>query len=120
MDDLILFHCLRKEELRKIVALQIRRVQKRLADQKLALQVSESAMDYIAHSGYDPVYGARPLKRAIQRELENPLATMILETTFAEGAIIQVDMEDDSPPICNPVHRNTPDDCRTCCRRSQS
>jgi len=95
VDDLILFHCLRKEELRKIVALQIRRVQKRLADQKLALQVSESAMDYIAHSGYDPVYGARPLKRAIQRELENPLATMILETTFAEGAIIQVDMEDD-------------------------
>ena len=60
VDDLILFHCLRKEELRKIVALQIRRVQKRLADQKLALQVSESAMDYIAHSGYDPVYGARP------------------------------------------------------------
>jgi ATP-dependent Clp protease ATP-binding subunit ClpB len=95
VDDLILFHSLRKEELRKIVALQIRRVQKRLADQKLALQVSESAMDYIAQSGYDPVYGARPLKRAIQRELENPLATMILETTFAEGAIIQIDMEDD-------------------------
>jgi ATP-dependent Clp protease ATP-binding subunit ClpB len=95
VDDLILFHSLRKEELRKIVALQIRRVQKRLADQKLALQVSESAMDYIAQSGYDPVYGARPLKRAIQRELENPLATMILETTFAEGAIIQVEVEED-------------------------
>jgi ATP-dependent Clp protease ATP-binding subunit ClpB len=94
VDDLILFHSLRKAELRKIVALQIRRVQKRLADQKIGLRVSEAAMDYIAQSGYDPVYGARPLKRAIQRELENPIATMILETTFAEGAVITVDLED--------------------------
>jgi ATP-dependent Clp protease ATP-binding subunit ClpB len=95
IDDLILFHSLRKEELRKIVALQIRRVQKRLADQKLVLEVSEAAMDFVAQSGYDPVYGARPLKRAIQRELENPLATMILEHTFTEGAVITVDLEDD-------------------------
>ncbi len=91
VDDLILFHSLRKAELRKIVALQIRRVRKRLADQKLSLEVSEAAMDFIAQSGYDPVYGARPLKRAIQRELENPLATMILEHTFAESAVITVD-----------------------------
>jgi ATP-dependent Clp protease ATP-binding subunit ClpB len=95
IDDLILFHSLRKEELRKIVALQIRRVQKRLADQKLVLEVSEAAMDFVAQSGYDPVYGARPLKRAIQRELENPLATMILEHTFTEGTVITVDLEDD-------------------------
>lgn len=95
IDDLILFHSLRKAELRKIVALQVQRVQKRLADQKIGLDVSESAMDFIAQSGYDPVYGARPLKRAIQRELENPIATKILETTFGEGAVITVDLEDD-------------------------
>jgi ATP-dependent Clp protease ATP-binding subunit ClpB len=95
VDDLILFHSLRKEELRKIVALQIRRVQKRLADQKLNLQVSEAAMDFIAQRGYDPVYGARPLKRAIQRELENPLATMILEHTFAEGVVITVELDEE-------------------------
>ena len=95
IDDLILFHSLRKEELRRIVALQIRRVQKRLSDQKLVLEVSEAAMDFIAQRGYDPVYGARPLKRSIQRELENPLATMILEHTFSEGAVITVDLEAD-------------------------
>jgi ATP-dependent Clp protease ATP-binding subunit ClpB len=94
VDDLILFHSLRKAELRKIVALQVQRVQQRLADQKIGLEVSEAAMDFIAQSGYDPVYGARPLKRAIQRELENPIATKILESTFTEGAVITVDAEE--------------------------
>ncbi|HIK46450.1 MAG TPA: ATP-dependent chaperone ClpB [Leptolyngbyaceae cyanobacterium M65_K2018_010] len=92
VDDLILFHSLRKSELRKIVALQIRRVQRRLADQKIGLKISDAAIDFIARSGYDPVYGARPLKRAIQRLLENPIATKILETSFSEGATIQVDL----------------------------
>jgi ATP-dependent Clp protease ATP-binding subunit ClpB len=94
VDDLILFHSLRKAELRQIVGLQIRRVQQRLADQNIGLEASKAALDFIAQSGYDPVYGARPLKRAIQRELENPIATKILETTFSEGSIITVDVED--------------------------
>jgi ATP-dependent Clp protease ATP-binding subunit ClpB len=94
VDDLILFHSLRREELRQIVGLQVDRVRQRLADQHIELEVSEAAMDFIAQSGYDPVYGARPLKRAIQRELENPIATKILETTFAEGAVIVVALED--------------------------
>ncbi|PZV08919.1 MAG: ATP-dependent chaperone ClpB [Leptolyngbya sp.] len=94
VDDLILFHSLRKSELRKIVALQIRRVQRRLADQTIGLEIADSAIDFIAESGYDPVYGARPLKRAIQRLLENPIATKILETTFAQGATITVDLQD--------------------------
>ncbi|MGF1568896.1 MAG: ATP-dependent chaperone ClpB [Nodosilinea sp.] len=93
VDDLILFHSLRKEELRKIVVLQIRRVQQRLADQKIGLEISDRAVDHIAQSGYDPVYGARPLKRAIQRELENPIATKILEMTFAENSTIGVDLD---------------------------
>ncbi|QQE64363.1 ATP-dependent chaperone ClpB [Leptolyngbya sp. BL0902] len=95
VDDLILFHSLRKQELRKIVAIQIRRVEKRLTDQKIRLDITDAAIDFIAESGYDPVYGARPLKRAIQRLLENPIATKILETTFAEGATIRVDQGDD-------------------------
>jgi ATP-dependent Clp protease ATP-binding subunit ClpB len=94
VDDLILFHSLRKSELRKIVALQIRRVQRRLADQTIGLEIADPAIDFIAESGYDPVYGARPLKRAIQRLLENPIATKILETTFAQGATITVDLQD--------------------------
>lgn len=109
VDDLILFHSLRKQELRKIVAIQIRRVQKRLADQKISLAITDTAIDSIAESGYDPVYGARPLKRAIQRLLENPIATKILETTFTEGATIHVDYSDDGlvfshqePPASEP------------------
>ena len=78
--------------LRQIVALQIRRVQRRLADQKITLAISDPAIDFIVHSGYDPVYGARPLKRAIQRLLENPIATKILQTTFTEGSAIGVDL----------------------------
>ncbi|TVP61763.1 MAG: ATP-dependent chaperone ClpB [Leptolyngbya sp. LCM1.Bin17] len=94
VDDLILFHSLKKAELRKIVALQIRRVQHRLADQSIGLEISKAAVDFIAQSGYDPVYGARPLKRAIQRLLENPIATKILETTFAPGSAIVVGLQD--------------------------
>ncbi|MGB3135652.1 MAG: AAA family ATPase, partial [Nodosilinea sp.] len=94
VDDLILFHSLRKSELRKIVALQIRRVERRLADQAISLAITNKAIDFIAQSGYDPVYGARPLKRAIQRLLENPIATQILETTFAQGATISVELKD--------------------------
>jgi ATP-dependent Clp protease ATP-binding subunit ClpB len=92
VDDLILFHSLRRSELRQIVALQVRRVERRLADQKLNLAISDAAIDFIADSGYDPVYGARPLKRAIQRLLENPIATQILETPFPPGSTVTVDL----------------------------
>ncbi|MBF2037167.1 MAG: ATP-dependent chaperone ClpB [Leptolyngbyaceae cyanobacterium T60_A2020_046] len=94
VDDLILFHALSKAELRNIVAIQLRRIEKRLADQKITLTVSAAAMDYIAQVGYDPTYGARPLKRAIQKELENPIATKILEETIAAGCAVQIDVAD--------------------------
>lgn len=94
VDDLILFHPLRQDELRQIVAIQIRRIERRLADQKLSIALSEGAIDHIAKVGYDPVYGARPLKRAIQKELENPIATYILAETFPEGSEIQVALRD--------------------------
>jgi ATP-dependent Clp protease ATP-binding subunit ClpB len=94
IDDLIIFHTLKRKELRSIVEIQLRRIHALLAEQKISLQLTESACDYIVEVGYDPVYGARPLKRAIQRELENPMATKILENAFAEGDEIRIDCED--------------------------
>lgn len=93
VDDLILFHPLLQEQLRSIVSIQVRRIEKRLVDQKLSLSLSKPAIDHIAKVGYDPVYGARPLKRAIQKELENPIATKILEEAFPEGSTIQVALQ---------------------------
>ncbi|NEQ32227.1 MAG: AAA domain-containing protein, partial [Leptolyngbya sp. SIO4C5] len=90
VDDIILFHPLSRTELRQIVNIQIRRLHRLLADQKITLELSSAALNHIAEVGYDPVYGARPLKRAIQRELENPIATKILENTFTEGSLIRV------------------------------
>lgn len=95
VDDLIIFHALTKAELRSIVAIQLKRIYKLLADQKITLHISEGAMDHVADVGYDPVYGARPLKRAIQRELENPIATKILENTFVEGSTVLIDYIDE-------------------------
>lgn len=91
VDDLIIFHTLKREELRKIVTIQLKRIEKLLSEQKITIELTAIAQDYIVNVGYDPVYGARPLKRAIQRELENPIATKILENTFIEGDTIWVD-----------------------------
>ncbi len=94
VDDLILFHALRTQELRQIVEIQVRRIEQRLAQQKLSLVLDAAAIDHIAQVGYDPVYGARPLKRAIQKELENPIATKILEEAFPPGSTIRVSVQD--------------------------
>ena len=94
IDDLIIFHALGRGELSQIVGLQILRIQAMLSDQKLKLEITPAAQDHIAAAGYDPTYGARPLKRAIQRELQNPIATKILENTFAEGDTIMIDVAD--------------------------
>ena len=93
IDETVIFHALRRNEIRSIAALQIKRIESRLSDRKISLQLSEEAKDYIAAVGYDPSYGARPLKRAIQREIENPIATKILEGTFAEGHQICITIE---------------------------
>ncbi|RMD72316.1 MAG: ATP-dependent chaperone ClpB, partial [Cyanobacteria bacterium J149] len=95
IDDLIIFHGLKKEELRHIVTLQLKRLENLLSEQRIAIELTPEAQDYIVNVGYDPIYGARPLKRAIQRELENPLATKILEMTFTEGDTVLVSFEKD-------------------------
>lgn len=94
VDDIIIFHTLTRTELRQIVEIQLRRIERLLADQKISIELSPAAQDYIVNVGYDPVYGARPLKRAIQRELENPIATKLLENTFGAGDTILVDCMD--------------------------
>ncbi|AIE72935.1 MULTISPECIES: ATP-dependent chaperone ClpB [unclassified Synechocystis] len=94
IDDLIIFHTLKRDELRRIVVLQIKRIEKLLDEQKITLSLSDSALDHIVSAGYDPTYGARPLKRAIQRQLENPIATKILENVFVAGDKILIDCLD--------------------------
>ncbi|MBD1882287.1 MULTISPECIES: ATP-dependent chaperone ClpB [unclassified Coleofasciculus] len=96
VDDIILFHRLERSELRQIVSIQIKQIEKLLADQKITIELSASAQDHLAEVGYDPIYGARPLKRAIQRELQNTLATALLENTFVSGDTILVDCVDNT------------------------
>jgi ATP-dependent Clp protease ATP-binding subunit ClpB len=95
LDESIIFHSLKAEELRQIVELQVKRLARRLEDKKLGLQVDAEALDWLAGVGYDPVYGARPLKRAIQRELETPIAKAILAGTFPAGSTIDVAVENE-------------------------
>jgi ATP-dependent Clp protease ATP-binding subunit ClpB len=95
VDEMIIFHGLRKSQLREIVKLQVARLEARLADRKMAITLSEAALDFLAEVGYDPVYGARPLKRAIQRELETQIAKAILRSEFTEGDTIGVDVENE-------------------------
>jgi ATP-dependent Clp protease ATP-binding subunit ClpB len=95
IDEIIIFHALQKHELRYIVQLQTKRLEQRLADRKMALKLSDSALDFLAEVGYDPVFGARPLKRAIQRELETQIAKGILRGEFNDGDTIFVDVHNE-------------------------
>jgi ATP-dependent Clp protease ATP-binding subunit ClpB len=93
VDELILFSRLDRSQLREIVGIQLRSLRDRLAARKLQLDVTDAAVDLLASEGYDPVYGARPLKRLIQRRLQDPIAMAILEGRFREGDTVSVDAE---------------------------
>ncbi|MFN6527802.1 ATP-dependent chaperone ClpB [Nostoc sp. ChiSLP03a] len=95
IDEIIIFHGLDKRELRQIVLLQVERLRQRLSDRKISLKLSDAALDFLAEVGYDPVYGARPLKRAIQRELETQIAKSILRGEFNDGNTIFVDVQNE-------------------------
>ncbi|MFN5836981.1 MAG: ATP-dependent chaperone ClpB, partial [Pseudanabaena sp.] len=95
IDEIVIFHALRREQLRRIVKLQVQRLEKRLADRRMTLKLAEAALDFIAEVGYDPVYGARPLKRIIQRQLETQIAKGILRGDFSDGDTIFVDIENE-------------------------
>ena len=96
IDEIVVFHPLRREDLRQIVDIQLDRLHRRIADRGYQLDVSERARDYLAEVGYDPDFGARPLKRTIQRELQDPLALKILSGEFHEGATIHVERGQES------------------------
>ncbi len=93
VDDVIVFRPLGDEDLKRIVELQLRRAERLLAERKISLQVTDAAKELIAEEGYEPAFGARPLKRAIQRLIMNPLAILILEGEFDDGDRIRIDRE---------------------------
>jgi ATP-dependent Clp protease ATP-binding subunit ClpB len=94
IDEIVEFHPLSKEQIGEIVELQLQRVEARLAERGLRLELTDEARVVLAEAGWDPTYGARPLKRAIQRLLENPLALRLLEGEFAEGDTVRVEARD--------------------------
>jgi ATP-dependent Clp protease ATP-binding subunit ClpB len=93
IDEIVVFDPLEKGHLAEIAELQLGRLRERLAERRLGLELTEAAKEVLAEAGWDPTYGARPLKRALQRLVENPLAQRLLEGAFAEGQTIRVDAE---------------------------
>ena len=94
IDEVVVFHALGQADIRRIAEIQLGNLKKRLAAQDLRLEVSDAALDVLAQAGFDPIYGARPLKRAIQSEVENPLAKALLEGRYAPGSVIRVEARD--------------------------
>ena len=92
IDETIIFHSLPLEQIKKIVDIQIRDLQKRLEDRHITLQIGDRAREYLAREGYDPQFGARPLKRTLQRKVQDPLALMLLEGKSAEGDTVLVEL----------------------------
>jgi ATP-dependent Clp protease ATP-binding subunit ClpB len=90
LDEIILFRRLTRAQMDKIVEIQVQRLMKLLADRKITLTLDAKAKTWLAQAGYDPVFGARPLKRVIQRSLQDPLAQFILEGQIEDGAVVKV------------------------------
>jgi ATP-dependent Clp protease ATP-binding subunit ClpC len=95
LDDIIVFHELDEEQLRKIVDLMIKDLETRLSERKMYIELTEKAKSWLAKEGYDPVYGARPLRRVIERHVENPLSGKVLRGEFQEGDTVKVDVDKD-------------------------
>jgi len=95
VDDTVIFKPLTEEELAKIVALQVVELRARLVERRVKLELTEVAKRFAARNGYDPVYGARPLKRFLQQELETPIARLLLSEDSVDGATIEVDVKDE-------------------------
>jgi len=91
VDEIVVFHPLDQAQIRQIAGIQIQYLEKRLADRDITFEITTEALDILGQSGFDPVYGARPLKRAIQQRLENPLAQKILAGEYGPGDTIKVD-----------------------------
>jgi ATP-dependent Clp protease ATP-binding subunit ClpC len=96
IDDVIIFHPLTQDNLKTIVGLLVHEVEQRLAERKIKLEVNEEARAWLVRKGYDPVYGARPLRRAVQKYVENPISTKILQGEFKEGDTITIGLKEDN------------------------
>jgi len=94
VDEILIFHPLKRDQIRKIVEIQIGRLKKQLQEKEIDLEVTTSALDAIAAEGYNPTYGARPLRRLIQQKIQNPLAVEVLKKEFAEGSRVKIDCVD--------------------------
>jgi ATP-dependent Clp protease ATP-binding subunit ClpB len=95
VDDIVVFRALTEAELAKIVEIQLEGLRRRLADRRITLEMAEAARNYLARVGYDPVFGARPLKRAIQREVETPIARLIVAGKLRDGGTVRADVVGD-------------------------
>jgi len=93
LDDIVVFHPLDKAQIRSIARIQLRGLEKRLAERNIRLELGDTALALLGNIGFDPIYGARPLKRAIQQQIENPLAQKILANEFGGGDVVHVDAE---------------------------
>jgi ATP-dependent Clp protease ATP-binding subunit ClpC len=97
IDEVIVFHKLTKDEIKEIVELLLRRIRESMAERELQLELSEDAKDMLVDKGWDPAMGARPLRRAIQRYVEDPLADFVLRSQLPEGSTVKVDTPDEAP-----------------------
>src|SRR6185436_16856755 len=109
IDDIIIFRPLGEKEIEHIIELQLKRLEKLLSDRKLQIELTPQAKHFLAKQGYDPALGARPLKRAIQRLIQNPLALAVLEGRFLEGDRIKADIDDSGQLAFTNVPAITPD-----------
>src|SRR5690606_38860956 len=94
IDEVVVFHALDSKHIESIAAIQLKRLEERLHQMDMELDVSDAALAQIALAGFDPVFGARPLKRAIQQEIENPVSKLILQGVFGEKDVVPVDWRD--------------------------
>jgi ATP-dependent Clp protease ATP-binding subunit ClpB len=94
VDEIMIFHPLGQEQIRKIVGLQVERLRRQLESKRIELEVTDAALNAISTEGYDPTYGARPLKRVIQQRIQNPLAVEMLKQEFTEGSRVKIDYGD--------------------------
>jgi ATP-dependent Clp protease ATP-binding subunit ClpB len=104
IDEIVVFHALDEKNIASIAKIQLRRLEQRLAAQDMKLVVSDAAIAEIAKVGFDPVYGARPLKRAIQQEIENPVARLVLEGKIGPKDVVPVDFRDGKFTFERTVH----------------
>ena len=94
VDDIVIFHRLGQDHLRQIVDIQVAGLQRRLAERKIAIELTDKAREFLAERGFDPAYGARPLKRLMQREISDALALRLLQGEFVEGDHVEIDAGD--------------------------